>query len=63
MLCDDNNSVSIYTEKAHPVGATNLMADGHTEGMNYVLCISSSNYVSVWNTNGDNPIKKVYTNH
>ena len=63
LLCDDNNSVSIFTDKAHPVGANYLMADGHVQGMNYILVISASNYVSVWNTNGDNPIKKVYNNH
>ena len=62
LFCDDNNSVSIFTDKAHPCGANSLMADGHVEGNNFVYGISASNYVSIWNTTPDYPIKKIYTN-
>ena len=57
-----NNSMAIYTDKAHPTGANHLMADGHVEAMNYVLVISNSNYPSIWNVSSTYPIKKVYTN-
>ncbi|MBQ9335911.1 MAG: prepilin-type N-terminal cleavage/methylation domain-containing protein [Lentisphaeria bacterium] len=62
LMCDNNNSVSIFTDKAHPCGANNLMADGHVEGNNFVYGIAASNYASVWNTTPDYPIKKVFTN-
>jgi len=58
-----NKSVSIGTDKAHAGGANNVFADGHAESLNFVYTISSSNYISIWNENGANPIKKVYNNH
>ena len=58
-----NLAMSIYTDKAHPIGANHVFADGHVDGMNYVLVITSNNNASIWNTSGTNPIKKVLNNH
>ena len=58
-----NLSASIYTDKAHPGGASMVFADGHVDTQNFLYLVSSSNYPTAWTASTTTPLKKVYNNH
>ena len=55
--------VSIGTDKAHPGGATRVLADGHAETRNYIITYSGDNTVAIWRAKNGTELVTELTNH